>query len=82
MDEVRQRIKTILGFTLDVQPSGINHKDAGLGVWLQGAAKAGAVVALYPGVVYTPKNVRHMPNYPKVDRDNQVRSCPLFRLIV
>ena len=37
---------------------GIAHPDAGDGLFLQGAAPVGAVVALYPGLVYEPMHYR------------------------
>lgn len=37
---------------------GIAHPDAGDGLFLQGGAPVGAVVALYPGLVYEPMHYR------------------------
>ena len=44
-----------MGFSLQVAPSSVGHEGstAGDGVWLRGSARAGAVVGLYPGIVYT-----------------------------
>lgn len=44
-----------VGFSLRVQASSVGHEGnaAGDGVWLRGSARAGAVVGLYPGIVYT-----------------------------
>jgi hypothetical protein len=47
-----------LGFTLHLALSSVAPKNAGEGVWLRGAAKAGAVVGLYPGIVYTRSHYR------------------------
>lgn len=41
-------------------------KQAGTGLFLRGEAKPGAVVAIFPGVVYGRTQLTHMPNYPKV----------------
>jgi len=38
--------------------AGISHPDAGDGLWLQGTAPVGAVVGLYPGLVYEPMHYR------------------------
>lgn len=45
-----------------VDLSGI--EGAGNGVWLDGVARVGQVVALFPGLVYEPKHVRDIPGYP------------------
>ena len=47
-----------LGYSLDVRASLIGHQGAGDGLWLQGHAPVGALVALYPGIVYTPLHYR------------------------
>ena len=43
-----------LGFAVQVAPSGVEHPQAGNGLWLAGQAEPGTVVALYPGIVYPP----------------------------
>ena len=43
-----------LGFTTMLAPSGIASAEAGTGLWLRGSAQPGAVVSLYPGIVYKP----------------------------
>ncbi|XP_027360893.1 uncharacterized protein LOC113869011 isoform X2 [Abrus precatorius] len=68
--EVSQKLKDQLGYTLNVKPSQISHKDAGQGVFLDGTVDVGAVVAFYPGVVYSPAYYRYIPGYPKVDAQN------------
>lgn len=55
---VSEALKKKLGYTLHVAPSGIAHADAGQGLWLEGRAPVGAVVALYPGLVYSPMHYR------------------------
>lgn len=40
------------GFELSRRNSGVDHPDAGLGVWLEGRASMGALVGLQPGVSY------------------------------
>lgn len=47
-----------LGFALHVAPSGVDHPEAGAGLWLRGRALPGAVVALYPGIVYSRPHLR------------------------
>ncbi|RDX73518.1 hypothetical protein CR513_46859, partial [Mucuna pruriens] len=68
--EVSQNLKDQLGYTLNVKPSQISHKDAGQGVFLDGTVDVGAVVAFYPGIVYSPAYYRYIPGYPKVDALN------------
>ncbi|XP_061357230.1 uncharacterized protein LOC133301592 [Gastrolobium bilobum] len=68
--EVSQKLKDQLGYTLNVKPSQISHKDAGQGLFLDGVVDAGAVLAFYPGVVYSPAYYRYIPGYPKVDAQN------------
>ena len=46
------------GFSLTLAPSAIEHPRAGIGVWLQGRAPAGAVVGFYPGIVYSKAHYR------------------------
>ena len=46
------------GYSLTLAPSAIKHPRAGIGVWLQGHAPPGAVVAFYPGIAYTKPNYR------------------------
>jgi hypothetical protein len=41
-----------LGYSLAVQPSRIKHHDAGMGLFVQGQVPPGALVALFPGLVY------------------------------
>ncbi|XP_057445262.1 uncharacterized protein LOC130737493 isoform X2 [Lotus japonicus] len=68
--EVSQKLKDQLGYTLNVKPSQISHKDAGRGLFLDGALNVGAVVAFYPGVVYSPAYYRYIPGYPNVAARN------------
>ncbi|XP_061362693.1 uncharacterized protein LOC133306392 isoform X5 [Gastrolobium bilobum] len=62
-DEVSQKLKDQLGYTLNVKPSQISHKDAGQGLFLDGVADVGAVLAFYPGVVYSPAYYHYIPGY-------------------
>ena len=50
-----------LGFAVQVAPSGLEHPKAGNGLWLSGQAEPGAVVALYPGIVYPPLHYKCLP---------------------
>lgn len=68
--EVSQNLKDLLGYTLEVRPSQIQHKDAGQGLFLDGEADVGAVIAIYPGVTYSPAYYQYIPGYPRVDLHN------------
>ncbi|WVZ22175.1 hypothetical protein V8G54_000719 [Vigna mungo] len=68
--EVSHNVRNQLGYTVNVKPSQIPHKDAGQGLFLDGAVDVGAVVAFYPGIVYSPAYYRYIPGYPKVDAQN------------
>jgi hypothetical protein len=57
-----------LGFTLEVRQS--SAPGAGNGLWLEGSAAIGQVVALYPGVSYPPQFHRNIPGYPLVAQSN------------
>lgn len=61
--EVSQKLKDQLGYTLNVKPSQISHKDSGQGLFLDGAVDVGAVLAFYPGVVYYPAYHHYIPGY-------------------
>ncbi|KAK9790327.1 hypothetical protein WJX73_009725 [Symbiochloris irregularis] len=67
---IARHLEDRLGFCVHKAPSAIDHAEAGDGLWISGTAQPGAVVALYPGIVYTPEHYKHLPGYPKVDRDN------------
>ena len=47
-----------LGFALHVAPSAVDHPEAGAGLWLRGRALPGALVAFYPGLVYSRAHIR------------------------
>ncbi|KAL3510630.1 hypothetical protein ACH5RR_030031 [Cinchona calisaya] len=68
--EVSQRLKDLIGYTLGVKPSEIPHKDAGNGLFLNGEPDVGAVIAFYPGVVYSPAYYQYITGYPRVDAQN------------
>lgn len=65
-----QRLKDAIGYTLDLKPSQIPHKEAGQGLFLCGEANVGAVIAIYPGIIYSPAYYRYIPGYPRVDAQN------------
>lgn len=52
-ESFRAALQPHLGFQLSIHKSGIEHEHAGDGVWLEGAADMGQVVAVHPGVVYS-----------------------------
>ncbi|XP_052144257.1 uncharacterized protein LOC127763560 [Oryza glaberrima] len=68
--ELSNKFRDHFQYTLDIRPSQIPHKDAGQGLFLSGETNAGAVLAIYPGVVYSPAYYRYIPGYPKIDACN------------
>ncbi|XP_020215208.1 SET domain-containing protein 9 isoform X2 [Cajanus cajan] len=61
--DVSQKLKDKLGYTLNIKPSQISHKNSGQGLFLDGAVDLGAVLAFYPGVVYSPAYYHYVPGY-------------------
>ncbi|KXZ47643.1 hypothetical protein GPECTOR_34g802 [Gonium pectorale] len=80
--EVAAALQRRLGFSLELRPSEVPHPEAGTGLFLRGEARAGAVVAIFPGVLYGRTQLAHMPNYPRVDTDNPYLSCRFDQSIV
>ncbi|KAK2996634.1 hypothetical protein RJ639_025007 [Escallonia herrerae] len=70
LTELSQKFKDLIGYTLELKPSKIPHKEAGQGLFLNGQADVGAVIAFYPGVIYSPAYYRYIPGYPRVDAQN------------
>ncbi|KAL1828946.1 hypothetical protein DCAR_0208224 [Daucus carota subsp. sativus] len=70
LSEVSQRIKDLNSYTLELKASQVPHKEAGQGLFINGEANVGAIIAFYPGVVYTPAYYRYIPGYPKVNAHN------------
>lgn len=68
--EVSQRVKDLIGYTLDIKPSQILHEEAGQGLFINGEADVGTVIAIYPGIIYAPAYYRYIPGYPRVDAEN------------
>lgn len=68
--ELSNKFRDQFGYTLDIKPSLIPHKDAGQGLFLSGEANVGAVLAIYPGVIYSPAYYRYIPGYPIIDACN------------
>ncbi|XP_024987349.1 uncharacterized protein LOC112522460 [Cynara cardunculus var. scolymus] len=68
--ELSQRLKELMGYTLELKPSQIPHEQAGRGLFVDGEADVGSVIALYPGVIYSPAYYRYIPGYPRVDAQN------------
>ncbi|KAL0463489.1 UNVERIFIED_CONTAM: hypothetical protein Slati_0236500 [Sesamum latifolium] len=46
--ELSQKLKDFTGYTLEVKPSQIQHEDAGQGLYVDGEADVGSVIAIYP----------------------------------
>ncbi|CAL5350653.1 unnamed protein product [Camellia sinensis] len=63
-------LKNLIGYTLELKPSQILYKDAGQGLFINGQADVGAVIAFYPGIIYSPAYYRYIPGYPRVDTHN------------
>lgn len=63
-------MKDLIGYTVELKPSQIPHKEAGQGLFVNGEADVGAVIAFYPGVIYSPAYYRYIPGYPRVDAHN------------
>ncbi|KAK4348627.1 hypothetical protein RND71_031382 [Anisodus tanguticus] len=72
--EVSQRLKDLMGYTLEVKPSQISHEDAGKGLFLQGEANIGSVLAFYPGE--KPLAFAHFANHPAKGTVPNVMVCP------
>ncbi|KAI3868600.1 hypothetical protein MKX03_013110 [Papaver bracteatum] len=68
--ELSKSLKKHMGYTLELKPSQISHKEAGRGLFIDGEAEVGSVIAFYPGVVYSPAYYRYIPGYPRVDAEN------------
>ena len=69
-NQVSNAFFSLSNFTLHVSPSSITHTAAGEGLFIQGQVPVGQIVALYPGVAYSPLYHRHIPGYPLVARSN------------
>ncbi|KAF5940555.1 hypothetical protein HYC85_021722, partial [Camellia sinensis] len=67
---VMKSLKNLIGYTLELKPSQISYKDAGQGLFIDGQADVGAVIAFYPGIIYSPAYYRYIPGYPRVDTHN------------
>jgi hypothetical protein len=70
LNQVSDAFFSLSNFTLHVSPSSITHSAAGQGLFLRGTASVGQIVALYPGVAYSPLFHRNIPGYPLVARSN------------
>ncbi|KAI3763788.1 hypothetical protein L2E82_13785 [Cichorium intybus] len=68
--EVSQKLKEVMGYTLELKQSQILHEQAGRGLFIDGEADVGSVIALYPGVIYSPAYYRYIPGYPKINAQN------------
>ncbi|CAA0824490.1 Unknown protein [Striga hermonthica] len=68
--ELSQKLKDLTGYTLQIKPSQIQHEDAGQGLFLDGEADVGSVIAIYPGITYSPAYYQYIPGYPRVDLKN------------
>ncbi|XP_028074369.1 uncharacterized protein LOC114276758 [Camellia sinensis] len=68
--ELSRSLKNLIGYTLELKPSQIPHKDAGQGLFIDGQADVGTVIAFYPGIIYSPAYYCYIPGYPRVDTHN------------
>jgi len=67
-DDVTAEYRRRAGFSARVEESTVPN--AGRGLFVDGQVDPGEIVCVYPGVVYAPENLRHMPGYPKIAADN------------
>lgn len=67
-DDVTAEYRRRAGFSAHVAES--TAPNAGRGLFVNGQVDPGEIVCVYPGVVYAPENLRHMPGYPKIAADN------------
>ena len=67
-DDVTAEYRRRAGFSAHVAESTVPN--AGRGLFVNGQVDPGEIVCVYPGVVYAPENLRHMPGYPKIAADN------------
>ncbi|XP_024525451.1 uncharacterized protein LOC9658478 [Selaginella moellendorffii] len=65
--DIDEALKNQLGFSLHLKDSEVPGHNAGQGLFLEGIARTGTVVALYPGVIYSPAKYWYIPGYPKLD---------------
>lgn len=68
--ELSDQLKDHIGYTMSIKPSQIPHKEAGSGLFIDGEASVGSIIAFYPGIIYSPAYYRHIPGYPRVDSSN------------
>ena len=68
-DAVSRELLRRCGFSAHVQTSTAGP-GSGLGLFVSGNVDPGEIVCVYPGVVYSSENVRHMPGYPTVAKHN------------
>ncbi|KAJ8467882.1 hypothetical protein OPV22_030434 [Ensete ventricosum] len=68
--ELSQCLMDRVGYAPDIKPSQIPHEEAGQGLFLNGEADVGAIIAFYPGMIYSPAYYRYIPGYPRVDASN------------
>ncbi|URE26053.1 hypothetical protein MUK42_18112 [Musa troglodytarum] len=68
--ELSQCLMDRLGYAPGIKPSQIPHEEAGQGLFLNGEADVGAIIAFYPGMIYSPAYYRCIPGYPRVDASN------------
>jgi hypothetical protein len=61
--ELRQAQRRSFGFGVRVGPSSATHRgsSAGSGVFIDGMARMGSVLALYPGIVFYPSDLMTLP---------------------
>lgn len=64
-----EQLKEKHGFIPVVRKS--NIPEAGEGLFIDGQAKAGTIVALYPGVCYLPSDLYRIPNFHKFIENNE-----------
>lgn len=68
-DEVERQTKLKFGFVPVLRKSVI--PGAGTGLHIDGSAEAGSLLALYPGACYMPSDLRYLPDYPQITKNNE-----------
>ncbi|KAM0018950.1 putative SET domain-containing protein [Helianthus debilis subsp. tardiflorus] len=66
----RQRLKELMGYTLELKSSQIRHEQASWGLFIDGEAYGDLVIALYAGIIYSPAYYHYIFGYPRVNTQN------------
>jgi len=81
-EELSAAFRKKYGYSVRVGPSTAPHPTAGQGLFLQGEALVGSIVALGGGAWYSRSQLKFLPNYPRIVQDNDYLSCFSFDMSV